>query len=61
MIFNEIYIWKRELSEEIEEDKKEFIKEKKRIAQIFDDIDADFLQNNALLNFSDSESEDEQN
>jgi len=32
MIFNEIYIWKRELSEEIEEDKKEFIKEKKRIA-----------------------------
>ena len=30
-IFNEIYIWKKELSFEIEEDKKLFIKERKRI------------------------------
>lgn len=59
-IFNEIYVWKKELSMEIEEDKKQFIKEKKRIVQIFDDADSDFLeQNKKVFDFSDSESSED--
>jgi len=38
-IYNEVNIWKNELGVEIEEDKKEYMKEKKRVFGIFEDID----------------------